>query len=41
MSRNYEEELMSIVLENDNQEESIIKAIEIITLFLEQHESSQ
>ena len=36
-----EKELISIIRENDNQEEAIVTAVETILSFLEQHESSQ
>ena len=38
MSKN-EIELLNIIRENDNQEEALITAIEIITTFLKQSES--
>ena len=33
--------LIKLIRENENQEEAIITAVNIITSFLEQHESSQ
>lgn len=38
---NNEIKLIKLVRESDNREEAIVTAINIITSFLEQHESSQ
>ena len=38
---NNQNELLQLILENDNQEEAILTAVNVITSFLEQYESSQ